>query len=69
MASFVQRFRFDVNPQFQVSPKLFPTDLEYRSTLAEMEVLQFHAFDQVIEIGRGRAGVRGQANRCEIRES
>ncbi len=46
----VQCFRFDVNPQFQVLPKLFPTDLEDSSTLAEMEVLQLHTLDQLSEI-------------------
>jgi hypothetical protein len=40
----------NVNPQLQVLPKLFPTDLEDRSTLAEMEVLQLHTLDQLSEI-------------------
>jgi hypothetical protein len=43
-----------VNPQFQVLPKLFPTDLEDRPTLAEMEVLQCHTLHQFTEIELGQ---------------
>ena len=50
----VHVFRFDVNPQFQVLPELFPTDLEDRPPLAEMEVLQRHRLDQLREVELGQ---------------